>query len=90
MLESLGYKTRYRFTRYPLPADVQVTVNGWSPDFAVPGGFIDPTLSQVHRAVEPRRVLRSDNRQRDRSRPLAAQDGSGTSSRSNGHGSTEP
>ena len=21
-----------------------MTVNGWSPDFAVPGGFIDPTL----------------------------------------------
>ena len=44
MLESLGYKARYRFTCYPLPADVQVTVNGWGPDFAVPGGFIGPTL----------------------------------------------
>ncbi len=47
VLESLGYKARYRFAPYPrtFRDDVQVTVNGWSPDFAVPGGFIDPTLT---------------------------------------------
>ena len=41
VLNSLGYKARFRFTGNPLP-DVQMTINGWSPDFAVPGGFIDP------------------------------------------------
>jgi peptide/nickel transport system substrate-binding protein len=44
VLDSLGYRARYRYARSPLLDHVQMTVNGWSPDFAVPGGFIDPTL----------------------------------------------
>jgi peptide/nickel transport system substrate-binding protein len=49
VLDSLGYKARYRFAVDPFSNQdklrLQAGINGWYADFAAPAGFIGPTLT---------------------------------------------
>ena len=49
VLDSLGYKARYRFAHNPFVHEdklhLQLGFNGWYPDFASPSGFINPLLT---------------------------------------------
>jgi peptide/nickel transport system substrate-binding protein len=49
VLDSIGYKARFRFSADPYPVEnklhLQAGFDGWYADFATPGGFIAPTLT---------------------------------------------
>lgn len=49
VLDSIGYRARYRFSTDPYPIEdklhLQAGFSSWYADFATPGGFIGPTLT---------------------------------------------
>jgi len=45
VLDSLGYKARFRLTASTTPSNAQISFAGWYADYPTPGGFVAPTLT---------------------------------------------